>query len=100
MVAALERSGFEAFLFVGELDTSELSLFHHLDRGRPLLVMLELGGDRHYVLVAGHDPTTQRLVLLDGRRGRAVIERRDFERAWNAAERFTLLALPLERDGS
>ncbi|MCK6449129.1 MAG: cysteine peptidase family C39 domain-containing protein [Planctomycetes bacterium] len=98
LVAALEQSGFEAFLFAGELDASELSLFHHLDRGRPLLVMLELGGDSHYALVAGHDPTTQRLVLLDGRRGRAVMERSEFERAWGAADRFTLLALPLDHE--
>lgn len=98
LVAALERAGFEAFVFAGELDASELSLFHHLDRGRPLLVMLVLEGERHYVLVAGYDPTSRHLVLLDGRRGRALIELGDFERAWNAAARFTLLALPLDRD--
>lgn len=96
LVAALEQSGFEVFLFAGELDASELSLLHHLDRGRPLLVMVELDGSSHYALVAGYDPATQRFVLLDGRRGRAVMERRDFERAWGAAERFTLLALPLD----
>ncbi|MCE9594253.1 MAG: hypothetical protein K8S98_08665 [Planctomycetes bacterium] len=98
LVSALERSGFEAYLFDGTLDESERSLLHHLDRGRPLLVMLVLGGDPHYVLVTGHDPANERLVLVDGRQGRAVMERVDFERAWDAAGRFTLLATPVERE--
>ncbi|MCC6408876.1 MAG: C39 family peptidase [Planctomycetes bacterium] len=98
LVSALERAGFEAFLFAGALDDSELSVLHHVDRGRPVLVMLRLEDEPHYVLVAGHDPTTRRVVLVDGRRGRAVLERSDFERAWDAAGRFTLLALPLDRD--
>lgn len=98
LVSALERSGFEAFLFAGTLDATELSLLHHLARGRPPLVMLHLDGEPHYLLVAGHDPVTRRLVLVDGRRGRAVMELVDFERAWEPVGRFTLLALPLDRD--
>jgi len=92
---ALERSGFEVYLFEGTLDRAATGVFAHLDRGRPLLVMTsEDGATRHYELLIGYDPALGNLILFDPRRGRVVLPTTAFETLWARAGRFTLLALP------
>jgi ABC-type bacteriocin/lantibiotic exporter with double-glycine peptidase domain len=92
---ALRRRGFEVYLFEGTLDHADTGLLHHIDLGRPLLVMTSPGGDvRHYVLFLGYDEPRNHVCLLDPLRGRVLVPRELFDRTWERCQRFTLLALP------
>jgi ABC-type bacteriocin/lantibiotic exporter with double-glycine peptidase domain len=90
----LEAHDMEVFVFQGTLDDGMLGLRHHVNNGRPLLVMTARDGLRHYCLFIGYDEQLHNVVLLDPRRGRVVLPNAVFENAWNDAERFTLLAVP------
>jgi ABC-type bacteriocin/lantibiotic exporter with double-glycine peptidase domain len=91
----LREHGFETHAFRGEWD----DLRRHLEQGRPLIVCLKPGGEdsRHYVVVAGLD-SERGLVLANdpARRKLSKFRRRAFEQEWNAADSWTLLALPAE----
>jgi predicted double-glycine peptidase len=85
-----QDNGFRTFTIRGEWEV----LKQHLDKGRPLIVALKPAtGALHYVVVTGlgadavtvNDPAQRKLLRQ---------ERPTFEREWNAAERWTLLALP------
>ena len=93
--AALENAGFEVFLFQGTLDRSPTGLLTQVDRGRPVLVMISPEGRRyHYSLVVGYDPESNDVVFFDPRQGLALLPMSAFERVWENARRFTLLAVP------
>lgn len=94
MVRYFTDSGFRAFAFKGE----ERDLEEHLSKGRPLIVSLQpraRGAPRHYVVFAGLD-WKQGLVFLNdpARRKLFPMDRTDFEKEWNAAGNWTLLAVP------
>jgi ABC-type bacteriocin/lantibiotic exporter with double-glycine peptidase domain len=92
---SLERSGWEVWIFAGELDRSPVGLRHHVDAGRPPIVMISPSGEtHHYCLVLGYDPPARSILLLDPRRGRLAVDEGRFLQAWEASRRFTLLALP------
>jgi predicted double-glycine peptidase len=86
-----KEKGFRTFTIRGEWE----DLKQHLDKGRPLIVALKpaAGGALHYVVVAGlelenvlvNDPAQRKLLKQD---------RSSFEQEWNAAGKWTLLALP------
>jgi ABC-type bacteriocin/lantibiotic exporter with double-glycine peptidase domain len=97
LTQALERLGFEAFLFEGTLDRSDTGLYHHVDAGRPLIVMTSTNGeDHHYSLFLGYDEPLGNVCLLDPVLGRVMEPSLTFGRAWERCQRFTLLALPKE----
>lgn len=99
--AALERLGLEVFLFPGTLDHQVSGLYHHVDRGRPLLVMISAGGDEHhYCLFTGYDPQHGNVYLLDPRRGRLVLPHDAFAASWARSGNFTLLCAPPPADPS
>ena len=90
----LQRQGFRTFAFQGE----EGDLERHLEKGRPLIVALKLGGGAtplHYVVVVGVDGQRD-LVLVNDPAQRKLLkqDRSSFEREWTAAGKWTLLALP------
>ena len=94
----LHNHGFRTFAFRGDWN----DLNEHLAKGRPLIVALKpaAGGvPLHYVVVAGLDGE-QGLVLVNDPAGRKLLkqERSDFEKKWNAAGNWTLLAVP-QQDG-
>jgi len=96
---ALETDGMEVFLFSGSLDHTETGLYHHIDAGRPLIVMISPDGEarsggHHYCLVLGYDEPRHNLVLLDPARGEVLRSVAVFERGWEPCQRFTLLATP------
>ncbi|PYX97738.1 MAG: hypothetical protein DMG71_02270 [Acidobacteria bacterium] len=72
-------------------------LQQHLEKGRPLIVMLRPAHQLplHYAVVSGIDPV-QELVLLNDRAERKLqrLDRATFEKSWNAAGNWTLLAVP------
>jgi len=84
-------------LFTGTLDRSDTGLLRHVDLGRPAIVMTKERGANHYCLFIGYDPEPASVVLLDPRRGRVVLPTSVFQRLWEAASRFTLLAVPPAR---
>ncbi len=88
----LRRHGFETFTIRGTWQ----DLRHHLEKGRPLIVALQVGrGDLHYVVVTGLDEREDLILEHDpSDRGFVKLHRADFEREWNATGDWTLLALP------
>lgn len=93
MEAYFQRSGYHVFAFGGNWGISE----QHLKMGRPLIAALKPGAmlPLHYVVVVGLDPARQ-LVLLNDPAERKLLkeDRSRFEREWNAAGGWTLLAVP------
>jgi ABC-type bacteriocin/lantibiotic exporter with double-glycine peptidase domain len=89
-----EHNGFRAFAFRGEWP----DLHQHLSQGRPLIVALKPGSGAplHYVVVAGLDEE-RALVLMNDPAQRKLLKanRPRFEQEWKAAERWTLLAVPV-----
>ena len=93
---AFVQSGYQAFLFPGDLHRDAAGLLRNLDRGRPLIVMYTSGPASvgHYVVLAGYDPRRRTFLVLDPRLGRRVESRRDFRHRWTPSGHFTLLAMP------
>ncbi len=93
MVRYFQQNGYRAFAFAGQ--TADLE--RELAQGRPLLVALKpgSGSSLHYVVVAGLDQP-QQLVLVNDPAQRKLLKEdiSQFEREWNAAGRWTLLAVP------
>lgn len=89
-----QQRGFRTFAFRGEW----ADLKQHLEKGRPLIVALKPTAGNvplHYVVVTGLD-WEQELVLVNDPAQRKLLkqDRSDFEREWNAADKWTLLAVP------
>jgi len=95
-------SGIETYLREQNFRTFTLrgtwsDLQQHLEKGRPLIVMLRPAHQAplHYAVVTGVDPV-QGLVLLNDPAERKLqkLDRATFEKSWKAAGNWTLLALP------
>ncbi len=89
----LEEAGFRTFVFRGGWE----DLRAHLSQGRPLIVSLKPGGRAplHYLVVVGLDWQAGTVFVNDPARGRLRrIDRTEFEKQWQAAENWTLLAVP------
>jgi predicted double-glycine peptidase len=71
---------------------------HHLEKGRPLIVALKpMTGQTslHYVLLVGLDPHENTVLVNDPAQKKLLkMDRRQFEKEWDAVKRWTLLALP------
>jgi predicted double-glycine peptidase len=96
MIRYFRESGFRTFAFKGE----QSDLKDHLSKGRPLIVSLQpgaRGAPLHYVVVAGMD-WKQGLVLLNdpARRKLISVPQSEFDKEWNAAGNWTLLAVPTQ----
>ena len=92
----LEARGFQVIAFAGTWD----DLRDQVKKGRPLIVALDGGsGDLHYVVVAGLD-WSREIILKNDPAERKLLKqgRSSFERAWNAAGNWTLLAVPRQDD--
>lgn len=89
-----QGAGYRTFAFRGEW----ADLQQHLSKGRPLIVSLRPGGHGaalHYVVVAGLDGEKGFVFLNDpAQRKLLKVDRAEFEKEWNAAGNWTLLALP------
>lgn len=90
----LDDHGFRTFAVKGDWDL----LRQHLEKGRPLIVALKPAKGEpslHYVVVAGIDWTTNLLLINDPAQKKLLkVERRSFEKGWNAVGDWTLLAVP------
>jgi len=88
------EAGFREFAVRGEWS----DLRQHLEQGRPLIVSIQLGGSKatlHYVVVTGMDWEREAVFVHDPARGKLLrVERQEFEREWEAARNWMLLAVP------
>jgi len=88
------ESGFREFAVRGEWN----DLRPHLEQGRPLIISIQPGGAKvplHYVVVTGMDWEREAVFVNDPARGKLLrIERREFEKEWQAARNWMLLAVP------
>lgn len=89
-----QQHGFRTFAFHGEWNDFR----EHLEKGRPLIVALKPGAadvPLHYVVVSGVD-WARNLVLVNDPAERKLLpqDRARFESQWQAADNWTLLALP------
>jgi len=90
----LRESGFREFAVRGEWS----DLRQHLERGRPLIISIQPGSAKvplHYVVVTGMDWEREAVFVNDPARGKLLrIERQEFEKEWQAARNWMLLAVP------
>ena len=87
------QNGYRAFAFAG--DWADLE--QQLGKGRPLVAALKppSGSSLHYVVVAGIDEPNHLVLLNDPAQRKLLKQDRDrFEREWNAAGHWLLLAVP------
>jgi predicted double-glycine peptidase len=90
----LEELGFHAFTFRGERGELE----RNLAKGRPLIVGLKkkARGGMHFAVVVGSD--SEAVWLNDPTRKKAKrVKQAEFEKQWELAERWVLLATPGRR---
>lgn len=90
----LRESGFREFAIRGEWS----DLRQHLEQGRPLIISIQPGSPKmplHYVVVTGMDWEREAVFVNDPARGKLLrIERQEFEKEWQAARNWMLLAVP------
>jgi ABC-type bacteriocin/lantibiotic exporter with double-glycine peptidase domain len=90
----LRESGFREFTLRGEWR----DLRQHLEQGRPLIISLQPGRAKvplHYVVVTGLDWDREAVFVNDPARGKLLrIDRQEFEKEWQAAQNWMLLAVP------
>ena len=96
----LRESGFRVFALRGEWS----DLRDDLSKGRPLILSIEPGGSHaplHFVVATGIDWQREAVFVNDPARGKLLrIERAEFEKEWQAAKNWMLLAVPAPADGS
>ena len=97
MEAYLRESGFSPYVFRGEWN----DLGNHLEKGRPLIAIIQPGGKSslHFVVVAGIDRQQEAVLLNDPERGKLFrVERAEFEKEWQRTGYWTLLAVPKTKE--
>jgi ABC-type bacteriocin/lantibiotic exporter with double-glycine peptidase domain len=90
----VKESGFRTFALRGEWS----DVREHMVAGRPLILGLQSGSASaplHYVVVTGMDWQREAVFVNDPARGKLLrIERAEFEKEWQAAKNWMLLAVP------
>lgn len=103
LVAATRRAGRIAY----KVDPDLRAIIGELEDGRPVLVLQNLGTHHypvwHYALVVGIDPAGNRVYLNSGKEEHKAMRGRAFQRTWDWADRWALIALtpgelPTSRD--
>ncbi|MFW5845422.1 MAG: cysteine peptidase family C39 domain-containing protein [Planctomycetota bacterium] len=95
LVRFLQEQGCEVWLYSGDLASERTGLIGHLLGRRPVLVMID-GRDRpaHYVLVLGHDPVHDSVVIMDPAQGRESLHASEFQERWAICDHLSILAVP------
>jgi tetratricopeptide (TPR) repeat protein len=97
MQAAVRRAGFLAFLLEPSIET----LLQEVAAGNPVLVLQNLGlswwPKWHYANVIGYDLVRQTIILNSGRTADYEIPLGTFNRTWQRADSWGLVALPADR---
>jgi ABC-type bacteriocin/lantibiotic exporter with double-glycine peptidase domain len=89
-----QESGFREFAIRGAWS----DLREHLQQGRPLIITMQPGSLKaslHYVVVTGMDWQREAVFVNDPARGKLLrVERQEFEKEWQPAGNWMLLAVP------
>lgn len=96
LASAVRDRGWQAFVVPAADDTQRARIRSEIDRGRPLIALIEVGPRTyHYVVIVG--ATEREIVVHDPARAPfRVMPWAEFDRAWTAAERWMMLVLPAE----
>jgi len=96
LVVSLRAADYDTAVFPGTLDKKGTGLYYHLEKRRPLILMITSkdGKTSHYDVLTGYDPKNSLLILLDPAMGPVTVTTKDFLPAWKRANCFTLLAVP------
>jgi len=96
LASAVRDRGWQALVVPAAEETARARLRSEIDRGRPLIALIEVGPRTyHYVVIVGS--TDQEVVLHDPARAPfRVLRWADFDRAWAATDRWMMLVLPPE----
>ena len=93
LIAATRRHGRVPYVIENEAD----DLLALVEAGYPMVVLMNLGTSWlpywHYAVVVGYDEASDRLVLRSGKRERALMTRRRFDRSWRLGGRWGLATL-------
>lgn len=92
LAEALVQRGWRVLALTGTLQ----AMAHHIGLGRPLVALIAVGPGRYHYVVVVHVTATQVVYHDPAGRPRETATRADFDAAWSAASRWTLLVLPGE----
>ncbi len=94
LASAVRNRGWQALVVPAGDGTGHERIRAEIDRGRPLVVLIEVGPRTyHYVVIVGGTDTE--VVLHDPARAPyRVLRWAEFDRAWNATGRWAMLVLP------
>jgi hypothetical protein len=94
LASAVRGRGWQALVVPAGDDTGHERIRAEIDRGRPLVALVEVGPHTyHYVVIVGS--TDQEVVLHDPARAPyRVLRWTEFDRAWTATGRWAMLVLP------
>lgn len=97
---AFSRQGFSAFILKGDLGETISGASYHLKRSHPVLVMLrkesQMKNFNHMVLMVGLDTIQQKVIFLDPLHGQTILKTELFNKLWQNADSFMLIAIPRE----
>ena len=98
LATAVRDRGWQALVVPAGDDSARPRLRSEIDRGRPLIALIEVGPRTyHYVVIVGS--TDREIVLHDPARAPfRVLRWAEFDRAWTAAGRWMMLVLPPSGD--
>ena len=96
LVTVLRAADFDTALFQGTLNKNPTGLYYHLDKKRPVVVMItsQDGKNSHYDIITGYDPDKSLLLIMDPATGPVTVAAKDFNVAWKRAHCFSLVAVP------
>lgn len=94
LASAVRDRGWQALIVSTGEDTTHARLRTEIDRGRPLIALIEVGAHTyHYVVIVGS--TDQEVVVHDPARAPfRVLRWAEFDRAWTGTGRWMMLVLP------
>lgn len=91
---AFINSGYSAVIFPGDLSNGITGLYHHIDNGHPVIVMIGAENQRHYLVAFGYDPENQKIYFNDPLKGAVAYSSESFLKFWQPANNFSLLVFP------
>ncbi len=94
LASSVRDRGWQAHVVPPDADTARAWIRSEIDRGRPLIALIEVGPRTyHYVVIVGS--TGQEVVVHDPARAPfRVLRWAEFDRAWAATDRWMMLVLP------
>ncbi|MCX6545827.1 MAG: C39 family peptidase [Acidobacteria bacterium] len=97
LTSAVRNRGWQAFVVPAGEDVGHLRIRSEIDRGRPLIALIEVGTRTyHYVVIVG--TTDQAVVIHDPARAPfRVMPWAEFDRAWAGTGKWMMLVLPPEK---